>query len=98
MKFYNSGKFLHQVGRNKDTGEMVESIKDLAPAGYPIGTAIINFPGHQLQQAVKAGEWVDLPNDLSIEVVKSHCPSLLTEAEVAAPAPSPSAPAKKGKE
>lgn len=84
MRFYNSGKFLHQIGRHKDTGEMVESIKDLQPDGYDIGTAIVNFPGHQLRKVVPAGEWVDLPDDLSAHMVKSQCPALLTEKEAAA--------------
>lgn len=83
MRFYNSGKFLHQIGRNKDTGEMVESIKDLSPDGYDIGTAIVNFPGHQLRKVVPAGEWVDLPDDLSEHLVKSQCAALLTEKEAA---------------
>lgn len=83
MRFYNSGKYLHQVGRHKDTNEMVESIKDLRPDGYDIGTAIVNFPGHQIRKVVPAGEWVDLPDDLLEHTVKSQCPALLNEKEAA---------------
>lgn len=91
MRFYNTGKFTHQIGRNKDTGDMVEHVKDLAPDGHEKGTCIVNFPGHQLRIAVKAGEFVDLPHDLSVETVKRACPSLLTEDE-AKPLLSQSAP------
>lgn len=84
MKFYNSGKYNHQVGRHKDTGEMVESIKDLKPAGHDVGTCIVNFPGSGFYRVVKAGEWVETPYDLSEDAIKSACPSLLTEAEYAA--------------
>lgn len=97
MKFYNSGKYTHRVGVHKETGEMVESSKDLKPSGHDIGTAIVNFPGHQICKPVKVGEWVDLPDDLTAETVQRACPALLTETEAAAILP-PAAPAKKGKE
>lgn len=84
MRFYNSGKFTHRIGRHKETGEMIESVRDLKPSGHDVGTAIVNFPGHQICQPVKAGDWIDLPNDLTAEVVQRACPSLLTEAEAVA--------------
>lgn len=83
MRFYNSGKFTHQIGRDKETGAMVEHVKDLKPTGHDVGTAIVNFPGSHFHKVVKVGEWVDTPDDLSIEAVKSACPSLLTEDEAA---------------
>lgn len=81
MRYYNRGKFLHIVGRHKDTGEMVQSERDLAPDGYDIGTAIVNFPGHGFRKAVAPGEFIEVPDDIHVDVVKSQCPSLLTEAE-----------------
>lgn len=98
MKFYNSGKYLHQVGRNKETGEMVESIKDLKPSGHDVGTAIVNFPGHGFNKPVKAGEWIELPDDLTVEIVKSACPALLTAEEAAPYLAAAAKPAVKGKE
>lgn len=81
MRFYNTGKYTHQIGRHKDTGEMVEYVKDLKPHGHDLGTAIVNFPGSNFRKAIKAGEWVDVPDDLTAESVNNACPSLLTEAE-----------------
>lgn len=83
MRFYNSGKFTHQIGRDKETGTMVEHVKDLKPHGHDVGTAIVNFPGSHFRRAVKAGEFVDIPDDLSVEIVKNACPSLITEEEAA---------------
>jgi hypothetical protein len=101
MRFYNSGKFTHQIGRHKETGDVIEHIKDLAPKGHDIGTAIVNFPGSKFHKAVKAGEWVDCPDELTEDMVKNACPSLLTESEAApiiAAASAAAKPAVKGKE
>jgi len=87
MRFYNSGKFMHQMGRNKDTGDMVERELELAPKGHPRGTAIVSFPGSNFHRVVKAGEWVDLPFDIDEAAAKSACPALLTEEEYASLAP-----------
>lgn len=104
MRFYNSGKFIHQLGRNKDTGDMAERELELAPRGHAKGTAILSFPGSGFHAVVKAGEWIDLPWDIDEAAAKSACPSLLTEAEVGALSPpaaaqdkTPAAPAKPAK-
>lgn len=81
MRFYNPGKFNHVIGRDKDSGEMKVEVKDLAPADHPVGTCIVNFPGSNFKKTVKAGDWIDVPDDLSVDAVKSACPALLTEAE-----------------
>ena len=95
MRFYNSGQYLHQVGRHKDTGEMVESIKDLKSSGRPVGMAIVKLAGSNFHREVASGEWVDIPDDIfgpsivplsdeaKAEIIKRACPSLLTEAEAA---------------
>lgn len=63
MRFYNSGKFLHQRGRHKDTGEMIESVLPMKPEGHEEGTCILNIHG-VFKHIVKAGEWVDVPESV----------------------------------
>jgi hypothetical protein len=91
MRFWNSGKATFRVGTHRDTLEIIEKtvpnalkLKDPATGqNYPLGAAIVNFPGHMLRKVVLQGEWIDLPDDLSAEVVQRACPALLTEEEAA---------------
>lgn len=72
MRFYNSGQYLHQIGRSKDTGEMVESYRPLKPDGYLEGTAIVNFPDLQFRQTVKRGDWIDVPESMFSQFNHKH--------------------------
>lgn len=57
--------------------------KNLGVEGHPEGLAIVSFPGHDLRKEVAAGAVVDLPDDLSVEVVQRACPSLIPATETA---------------
>lgn len=89
MRFINKGTYKHVVGFDPHTGAKYEE-RQLAPDGQAPGVAIVNFPGHGILKAVAQGESIDLPDDLSVDVVQRACPSLEPAKVEAAPAKSKS--------
>lgn len=66
MRFWNSGKYTHDLGRSKETGDMVSRELPIKVKGQNPGACIINF-APEFTAVVEQGEWVDVPENLYYE-------------------------------